>query len=145
MGLILKIRQFHVRQLFLPNLFSVLVNPFFLCRVGMAKQIARFAKQFPQNGRMLDFGCGHKPYRSFFPNVSEYIGVDFENEGHSHSKEKIDVSYDGKTLPFPDAYFDCAICTEVLEHVPDIDGTLDLLNHACKDKALIIFTVPFIG
>ncbi|MDR0733007.1 MAG: class I SAM-dependent methyltransferase [Dysgonamonadaceae bacterium] len=108
----------------------------------MPKTIAAYASNF--NGKMLDFGCGHKPYKSLFPHVDEYIGVDFNNEGHNHEKEEIDVYYDGNSLPFPDNYFDCAICTEVLEHVPDIDKSLGLLRRVLKRDARIILTVPFI-
>jgi len=143
MRLIEQIRKYHVRQLFLPNAFSILINPFYLYRADMAKKIAEYAKSL--NGDiMLDFGCGHKPYRSLFPQIKQYIGVDFENEGHNHNKEHIDVFYDGKSLPFPDGYFDCAICTEVLEHVPDIDQSLTLLNRILKTNARVIISLPFV-
>jgi SAM-dependent methyltransferase len=108
----------------------------------MPKKIAEYALNF--NGKMLDFGCGHKPYKSIFQHVDEYIGVDFENKGHSHEKEDIDAYYDGNSLPFPDDYFDCAICTEVLEHVPDIDKSLILLKQVIKRNGKIILTVPFV-
>jgi hypothetical protein len=32
--------------------------------------------------------------------VKNYIGVDFENPGHPHSNEQIDVFYNGRKLPF---------------------------------------------
>jgi SAM-dependent methyltransferase len=137
-----KLRNYHLKQLFFPDAFSIVVNPFYLIRKGMCTKIAEYGKDF--NGRMLDFGCGHKPYKSLFPAVNEYVGVDFENEGHQHLKEQIDVFYDGHSLPFPDNYFDCAICTEVLEHVTDIDESLILLKRVMKNKAKIIVTLPFI-
>jgi ubiquinone/menaquinone biosynthesis C-methylase UbiE len=108
----------------------------------MPDKITEYAVDF--KGKMLDFGCGHKPYKSVFSQVDEYIGVDFRNEGHDHEKEDIDVYYDGESLPFSDEYFDCAICTEVLEHVPDVDKSLTLLNRVLKRNAQVIFTVPFV-
>jgi len=109
----------------------------------MAKKIAEYAKSM--NGdSMLDFGCGHKPYRPLFPQIQQYIGVDFENEGHSHNKEHVDVFYDGNSLPFPDNRFDCAICTEVLEHVPDIEQSLTLLKRVLKTNANVIISLPFV-
>ena len=143
MKLFEQIRKYHVRQLFLPNAFSILINPFYLYRANMAKKMAAYATCFTGD-RMLDFGCGHKPYRSLFPQIKEYIGVDFENEGHSHNKESIDVLYDGTSLPFPDQYFDCAICTEVLEHVPDMEQSLTLLKRVLKTNAKVIISVPFV-
>ena len=44
------------------------------------------------NGVLLDFGCGSKPYSSLFK-VDEYNGVDFENEGHPHDNEQIDIFF----------------------------------------------------
>ena len=143
MKLIARLRKYHVRQLFLPDMFSILINPFYLYRVGMAKKIAEYATHL-KGDKMLDFGCGHKPYRSLFPQIEQYIGVDFENEGHSHNREHIDVFYDGSSLPFPDEYFDCAICTEVLEHVPDFDQSLALIKRVLKANAGIIISLPFV-
>ena len=57
-------------------------------------------------GKVLDFGCGKKPYQSLFTNAEEYIGVDYEGEGHSHQNETIDVFYDGKKIPFENNTFD---------------------------------------
>jgi SAM-dependent methyltransferase len=142
MKLISTLRKYHIRQLFFPNIVSIFINPFYLIRRGIPGKIAAYASDF--KGKMLDFGCGHKPYKSVFHNVSEYIGVDFENEGHGHEKENIDVFYDGNSLPFPDEHFDCAICTEVLEHVPNADSTLTLLKRVLKKNAPVIITVPFV-
>ena len=143
MKLIAQLRKYHVRQLFLPNVFSILINPFYLYRAGMAKKIEEYATSL-KGDKMLDFGCGHKPYCSLFTQINQYIGVDFENEGHNHSKEHVDVLYDGCSLPFPDNYFDCAICTEVLEHVPDINQSLALIRRVLKADAAIIISLPFI-
>ncbi|OAV71618.1 hypothetical protein Barb4_00541 [Bacteroidales bacterium Barb4] len=142
MKLIEQLHSYYLRQSFFPDIVSIFINPFYLIRKGMPKKIIEYSSDF--TGKMLDFGCGHKPYQSIFLHVEEYIGVDFENEGHIHQKEQIDVFYDGKSLPFPDNYFDCAICTEVLEHVFDMDSSLILLKRVLKKDARIILTVPFV-
>ena len=71
----------------------------------------------------MDFGCGSKPYHSILQ-VEEYIGVDFHNEGHPHDNEQIDVFYDGEKLPFENSYFDSVLCSEVFEHVFNLDEVL---------------------
>ena len=78
---------------FNPSIF----HPFFFIRKGLLKGIAQHAEKI--QGKLLDFGCGSKPYQSLFQ-VDEYIGVDYENSGHTHINEQIDVFYDGKHLPF---------------------------------------------
>ncbi|MBK8300784.1 MAG: methyltransferase domain-containing protein [Chitinophagaceae bacterium] len=65
-------------------------------------------------GKMMDFGCGTKPYKPLLQTSKEYIGVDYNGEGHSHKNEQIDVMYDGKTIPFEDNTFDSILSTEVL-------------------------------
>ena len=55
-------------------------SPYYFIRIELLKKVAEYATQL--QGKLLDFGCGQKPYKSLFTNVSEYIGLDFENEGH---------------------------------------------------------------
>ena len=97
--------------LFRPGLLGVLLNPIYLCTRHTYKHLKRLAPSF--SGRLLDFGCGSKPYKDLFVNVSEYIGLDYENPGHSHENEVIDVYYNGKEMPFPSEHFDCLLSTQV--------------------------------
>ena len=94
-------------------------------------------------GRMLDFGCGSKPYKSLF-SVSEYIGVDYENVGHPHENEQIDVFYDGKSLPFENGHFDSILCSEVFEHIFNLEEILPELNRVLKTGGTMLITCPFV-
>lgn len=91
---------------------------------------------------MLDFGCGAKPYRPLFK-CSEYIGVDFEGQGHSHDKEEIDVFYDGKTLPFDDCVFDSVFSSEVFEHVFNLPEILSEIRRVLKPGGKLLISCPF--
>jgi SAM-dependent methyltransferase len=64
--------------------------------------------------RILDVGCGVKPYYPFFATVaSEYVGVDVvENPA-------ADLLGSVEALPVADASFDVVLCTQVLEHCDD--------------------------
>lgn len=68
-----------------------------------------------RNGlRVLDIGCGNKPYLPFFADqAASYWGVDAV-EGPV--VDEISVAED---LPFGNAEFDVVVCTQVLEHVDD--------------------------
>ncbi|MBZ4190266.1 methyltransferase domain-containing protein [Niabella beijingensis] len=94
-------------------------------------------------GRMLDFGCGSKPYKSLI-SVDEYIGVDYEGQGHSHENEEIDVFYDGKTIPLESNSFDSVLSTEVFEHVFNLEEILVEIHRVMKPGAVILITCPFI-
>lgn len=118
-----------------------ILNPFYFVRIGLLEGIKKYAPEL--KGRLMDFGCGSKPYRSLF-NVDEYIGVDYENPGHSHTNESIDVFYNGETIPFSNEYFDSILCSEVIEHVFNLQDILKELNRVLKPKGKILLTCPFV-
>ena len=121
---------------------SLLTNPFFFVRRNLFKNITHFAKDM--DGRLLDFGCGNKPYERYFCNVSEYVGCDIEASGHAHANEKIDVFYDGKTLPFEDCSFDNVLSSEVFEHIFNLEPMIKELHRVLKPGGGILVTVPFV-
>lgn len=61
--------------------------------------------------RVLDVGCGGKPYYPFFAGIaSEYVGVD------ALDSPSADLWGRAEELPVDDASFDVVLCTQVLEH-----------------------------
>jgi SAM-dependent methyltransferase len=115
-------------------------SPAYLTRNRLLKAISGFAPML--QGRLMDFGCGSKPYRALFK-VDEYIGLDFENPGHPHVNEQIDVFYDGKRIPFSDGSFDCVFSSEVFEHVFNLPDVLREINRVLQMGGLILVTCPF--
>lgn len=78
----------------------------------LAGQARRAAEELGRY-RVLDVGCGIKPYYPFFrPYASEYVGVDVDNPA-------ADLEGSAEALPVPDASFDLVLCTQVLEHTAD--------------------------
>jgi SAM-dependent methyltransferase len=68
--------------------------------------------------RVLDVGCGARPYEPYFaPRASEYVGVDLDNPA-------ADLQGSVEALPVPDASFDVVLCTQVLEHSDDPDAAV---------------------
>jgi SAM-dependent methyltransferase len=64
--------------------------------------------------RVLDVGCGVKPYFPFFePYAERYVGVDVE------ASSAADLVGSVEDLPVDDASFDVVLCTQVLEHAGD--------------------------
>jgi SAM-dependent methyltransferase len=123
-----------------PEFAPSIVDPFYIVRTGLRRGIAQYAEKL--NGKLLDFGCGSKPYRQLF-DVDQYLGLDFENEGHSHANEQIDIYYDGRTIPMPDGYFDAVLSSEVFEHVFNLPEILKEINRVMKPGAKILITCPF--
>lgn len=115
-------------------------HPGYLTRRGLLEALARHSPAL--EGRLMDFGCGSKPYKILF-SVNEYIGVDFQGEGHSHENEQIDVFYNGKTLPFPNEHFDSVFSSEVFEHIFNLEEILSEINRVLKPGGKILITCPF--
>lgn len=128
------------KQSFQPTLFGLFLNPFYFIRRGLFLNIKKMAPRL--SGRLLDFGCGRKPYENLF-SVDEYIGIDMEQTGHEHKNSKIDVYYDGKNIPFPDKSFESVFCSEVFEHVFNLDEIIMEINRVLKVGGKILITVPF--
>src|SRR5438105_5061181 len=101
-----KIKQLIQKQQFNPGLLGVFINPFYFVRVELYKEISLLSKHL--HGKLLDVGCGIKPYQKLFTNTSEYVGMEFDSYGN-RTKGRGEVFYDGKIFPFQDNAFDSVI------------------------------------
>lgn len=132
--------RWYRHEMFTPSPVGILINPFYLLRRGLYTALRRLAPQL--RGRLLDFGCGRKPYRRLFA-VQEYMGLDIDHHGHDHRGEAIDVYYHGTTLPFADGHFDAVFSSEVFEHVFNLKDMLRELHRVTRSGGLLLFTCPF--
>ncbi|WP_016834353.1 class I SAM-dependent methyltransferase [Herbaspirillum lusitanum] len=142
MAFLAKIKERIRKEMFLPSCLGVIVNPFYIIRNGLYKEIKHFSPLM--QGRILDFGCGSKPYEELFVNAEQYIGVDIKVSGHDHVASKVDFFYDGKTLPFDSSYFDGLVSFETLEHVFEPDSIFSELNRVLKSGGKLMLSVPFV-
>lgn len=108
-----------------------------------------FRRVAPQaRGRLLDVGCGQRPYESLFlPHVEQYLGIEHEatfgNTHASTSAKAPDLYYDGERLPFPDKTFDTVLNVQVLEHTPEPLRLVHEMARVLKDDGLLMLTAPF--
>lgn len=139
--MVAKLKKLYNKSRFQPTFLGLFFNPFFIIRRGLYRGVSQFSGHM--QGKLLDFGCGSKPYKTLF-NVSEYVGTDIEVSGHDHRNEAIDVYYDGKTLPFADESFDSIFTSEVFEHVFNLPQILGELHRVLKPGGNMLLTVPFV-
>jgi SAM-dependent methyltransferase len=98
-------------------------------------------------GRLLDVGCGNKPYEQLFrPFISEYIGVEHAatfGETSASQAGGPDVLYDGVSLPFEEASFDTVLSVQVLEHTAEPQRLLEEMSRVLRPGGLMILNAPF--
>jgi len=114
----------------------------FLIRNGILKALEAVLPSFI--GKVLDVGCGFKPYRSIVLSsdckADEYIGLDFSDGLYGAP----DLAWDGLSIPLAEHSIDTAMATEVLEHCPDPGAVLKEICRVLKPGGVFFFTVPFL-
>lgn len=91
------------------------------------------------SGRVLDAGCGDKPYRDCFGVVTEYVGLDL-----IPGPEVDLVVSPREKWRLPDSHFDVLLASQMLEHVRDLDLTLSEMARVLKPGGVMVLTFPFI-
>lgn len=117
----------------------------YIVRNAILGAINKYMPQF--EGRLLDMGCGKMPYKQYiFDNssIAEYVGLDIATAINYDQNIKPDFTWDGIHMPFVDGCFDTVFATEVLEHCPLPDTTLNEVYRVLRAGGLFFFTTPFL-
>jgi SAM-dependent methyltransferase len=132
-------RQFAARQ-FKPGIVGIFINPFFLARRGLWREIEAASPML--TGDLLDVGCGTKPYQALFK-VHSYTGLEIDTPV-ARQRDVAEAYYDGKSFPFDDASFDAVLCNQVFEHVFTPDDFLREISRVLRSQGRLLLTVPFV-
>lgn len=89
-------------------------------------------------GRVLDFGCGHQPYRSLVERGSAtYVGYD-----RAHFPASAGVDHGLGLDPMSNTW-DGILCTQVVEFVPDVAGLLVQMHDTLRERqGYLVLTYP---
>ncbi len=107
--------------------------------VELRQQVAKWIG--PRKGRFLDLGCGTATMATFYP--SQYYGVDGSAEmlriARTRAKKRplklCDFSVE--PIPYPDGFFDWALCMQVLRHMDSYEHVLNELARTVKGSIFI--------
>ena len=99
--------------------------------------------------RILNAGCGDGVYDLYLKNQTwEIVSIDI-NRGDIQIARDLNpennILYcvaDIRTMPFASGGFDCVICTDVIEHLPDDMGAIHEMCRCLKKGGKLIVTVP---
>jgi SAM-dependent methyltransferase len=90
-------------------------------------------------GRLLDLGCGSRPYARFYRERFSYcVAGDFDIR-----TSDLDVRLDAQSLPFADNSFDLVLFSEVIEHLGDSRKPLAEVSRVLKPGGIMLITWPF--
>src|SRR3989339_629096 len=114
----------------MPNLFSC--N--YLARKPIELAMKEFAGNFDKNQKVLDVGCGKKPYAKFFS--CEYIGLD------PYKEVAPEIVANAWEIPLPDNSVDGIVLNQSLEHIAQTEKTISEIKRVLKLNGIGIVTVP---
>jgi len=86
--------------------------------------------------RVLDVGCGDRPYETLLAGAAEIVGFDVPGNLHADLHGSIEA------LPVEDASFDVVLCLQVLEHVPHPAAAVRELRRVVRQGGRLVLGVP---
>lgn len=90
---------------------------------------------------VLDVGCAEQPFRALIESSGRrYIGMDVVQ----NSTQSVDIVSTLEAAPSSSGTYRVVLCTEVLEHVADIDAAFASLRRLTAAGGAVVLTVPFI-
>ena len=127
-------------NLFLKYLYNLSETGYWYERALLPELHKFVAERNATDSCVLDFGCGPKPFAYVFEKFDgSYKGIDV------YPGQRVDIVYDGATIPLPDASVDLVFASSVFEHVEQIENTLREIARVLRRGGRLAAVVPFMG
>lgn len=131
--------------------FNFYIHPHFILKYYLLRDLKWTTINYKFNGKVIDIGCGEKPYSNLFKN-SEYAGIDFKtySRNNTFSANKPDyyfgINYKKNyRLPFKSKGYNHSVSFQVLEHHAEPQMMISEMVRITKKNGYILLSVPFIG
>jgi SAM-dependent methyltransferase len=134
------LKAHYFAQMARPGLTGLFINPFYFARRELHAAMRELGPQL--SGRVLDVGCGDRPYEKLV-GAQAYVGLEIDTP-ESRARGKADAYYDGRRFPFEDGAFDAVLCNQVLEHVFEPEEFVGEIARVLKPGGRLLLTVPFV-
>lgn len=113
--------------------------------VQMEDSTIELIRKYSKSGNMiLDVGVGLGRLLSHFPHLQRY-GIDISfSYLENAQKEGIEVCYGlVEDIPYQESTFDILVCTDVLEHVLNLNSCIEKILFVLKVNGILIVRVPY--
>ncbi len=114
-------------------MFNIFSNNY-LSRGPIEIAMKKFARNFHSDQKVLDIGCGKKPYVKYFS--CKYTGLD------PYREVKPDIIANAWEIPVSENSFDGIIFNQSLEHIEKTAETILEIKRVLKPGGSCIITVP---
>jgi 2-polyprenyl-3-methyl-5-hydroxy-6-metoxy-1,4-benzoquinol methylase len=109
-------------------------------------EVSQFLPSSMLGMKVLEIGCGDG---SFIENITvdcEYWGVEPDNHSAKLASIKLSKVLNGKFEDvydlIPDDYFDCLICSDVIEHMINENYFILMVQKKLKNNSVIVGSIP---
>jgi glycosyltransferase involved in cell wall biosynthesis/2-polyprenyl-3-methyl-5-hydroxy-6-metoxy-1,4-benzoquinol methylase len=98
--------------------------------------------------RVLEIGCANGRFSELIRERqrAEVWGIDAEAAAVEEARTRLDKALHGDVHDLlgtvPAAYFDCVVCNDVLEHLPDPGRVLDGIVRVLADGGVVVASIP---
>jgi ubiquinone/menaquinone biosynthesis C-methylase UbiE len=100
------------------------------------------SKSFYNNKRVLDIGCGPRGSLEWADNTQQRIGLDPLAKSYRElgidSQKMLYVAGAAENIPFPDDYFEIVTSFNSLDHVDNIDKTIEEIIRVIKPGGMFL-------
>lgn len=112
-------------------------HPLFLQNFYLINDIIDFLQTIPQGSKVVDIGCGTKPYARFLDKSCSYIGVDIDAEN-----DNVDIVSSVYDIDLADSVADYIVSFQVMEHLEEPANMLKEAYRILKKDGMIFLTFP---
>jgi SAM-dependent methyltransferase len=114
----------------------------------MAKNRYDFLRKLltDQEGKVLVIGCGSRDEMSILNHKCKGVGLDISRTAVEKSRNAYPqydyVVGDAMNMPFKKGDFNCVVCSEVIEHLPNEEKFIESVNDILKPGGRFVLTTP---
>lgn len=118
---------------------------------GRRAKLAAALASTPKGARVLDYGCGRGEFTEYLAQLGfQATGVDLSEEAINFNRRDFpslewQPIFVDQPAPFDDGAFDAVWCSEVVEHVYDVNGIFAEFSRLLKPGGLLVLTTPYHG